>query len=162
MSEKRIRKEIVDIYNNPPDGISAGPIDENNIYHWEAVFQGPDETDYKNGVFLLDVQLPKNYPFSAPRIQFKTKIFHPNIDKETGEICLNVVKGDWAPNLTIANLLLSIYLLLYIPNFKSPLNGEAKDLYNNDKNKYSNTVQEWVKLYSGKVNTNYKKNIFNK
>ena len=39
MTEKRIRKEIVDIYNNPPDGISAGPIDENNIVNWEAVFQ---------------------------------------------------------------------------------------------------------------------------
>ena len=48
----------------------------------------------------------------------------------------------------------------YIPNFKSPLNGEARDLYNNDKSKYSDKIQEWVKLYSGKVNTKYNKKVF--
>ena len=31
---KRIQKELVDLGKDPADNISAGPIDENDMYHW--------------------------------------------------------------------------------------------------------------------------------
>lgn len=151
MAESRILKEIEDIYKDPPDNISAGPIDDNDIYHWEAIIDGPDDSDYKNGVFLLDIKIPKEYPFKPPVCKFKTKIFHPNINPDNGKICVNILDNDkWNPSLTISNILMSIMVLLYTPNFKSPLNTKARDLHNKSEEEYKKTIEKWIKENSGK------------
>ena len=152
MSETRILKEIEDIYRDPPDYISAGPIDD-DIYHWEATIYGPEDSDYKNGVFLLDIKIPKEYPFKPPVCRFKTKIYHPNINPDNGNICVNVLKSyNWNPSLTISNILMSLMVLLYTPNFISPLNGDARDLHNKSESEYKQMIQKWIKDYSGKEN----------
>ena len=155
MSESRILKEIEDIYRDPPDYISAGPINDDEIYHWEATIYGPEDSDYRNGVFLLDIKIPKEYPFKPPICKFKTKIFHPNISPDDGSICINILKDyNWNPSLTIANILMSIMVLLYTPNFKSPLNSSARDAHNKNEKEYKSTIQKWIKDYSGQVNIN--------
>ena len=65
-------------------------------------------------------------------------------------VCLNILKTDWNPSLTISNVLVSIVALLYNPNFSDPYNGTAKKLHSkNDKDQeYKKTIQEWVKMYS--------------
>ena len=150
MSEARILSEIRDIYADPPDYISAGPIDDNNITHWEATINGPEDSDYKNGIFLLDIKIPPDYPYKPPICKFKTKILHPNINEESGNICINILKKDWNPSLTISNVLVSIVALLYNPNFNDPYSGTALTLHNkNDGDKeYKKQIQEWVKKYS--------------
>ena len=154
MSETRIMKEIEELYRDPPDNVTAGPIDEKNIHHWIETIEGPDDTDYKNGVFILDIQIPKEYPFKPPECKFKTKIYHPNIDKDNGSICLNILKPEqWNPSLSISNILLSIMTLLTIPNFKSPLNSEARTLFEKSESEYKARVREWVKNYSSLENT---------
>ena len=59
--------------------ITAGPIDENNVYKWSATIIGPKDSVYEGGVFILHIDFPQNYPFKPPQVTFKTKIFHPNI-----------------------------------------------------------------------------------
>ena len=153
MSETRIMKEIEEIYNDPPDNVTAGPINDNDIYHWIATIEGPEDTDYKGGVFILDIQIPKEYPFKPPVCKFKTKIYHPNINKDKGNICLNILKQDqWSPNLSISNILLSIMTLLTIPNFNDPLNSEASELFHKSESEYKERVREWVRNYSAKEN----------
>ena len=153
MSETRIMKEIEELYRDPPDNVTAGPIDEKNIYHWIATIEGPDDTDYKDGVFILDIQIPKEYPFKPPICKFKTKIYHPNINKDNGNICLNILKPDkWNPSLSISNVLLSIMVLLAKPKFDSPLNGEARDLFYKSEKEYKERVLQWVKDYSALEN----------
>ena len=154
MDQTRILKEIEDIYRDPPDNISAGPIDDNDLLHWEAVINGPDDTDYKDGVFLLDIKIPKEYPFKKPICKFKTRMYHPNINKDTGAICLNIL-NNWNPSLTISNVLMSIMLLLYTPNFSHGLNQEAIDLHKKSEDEYKQTVRKWVKENSGKENWKY-------
>ena len=153
MSETRILKEIEDIYRDPPDYISAGPIDDKDIYHWEATIYGPEDSDYKNGVFLLDIKIPKEYPFKPPVCRFKTKIYHPNINPDNGNICVNILKSyNWNPSLTISNILMSLMVLLYTPNFNNPLNGAARDLHKKSESDYKQMIQKWIKDYSGKEN----------
>ena len=154
MAESRIYKEIEEIYIDPPDNVSAGPINDNDIFHWEAVINGPEETDYKDGVFLLDIIIPTEYPYKPPTCKFKTKIWHPNIDPNSGAICISILKTkNWNPSMTINNILLSIMLLLYKPNFDDPLNSTASDEYKDNPEKYKDKIKQWVKDYSFKENT---------
>ena len=155
MSETRIMKEIEELYRDPPDNVTAGTIDEKYLYHWIEKIVRPDDTDYKNGVFILDIQIPKEYPFKPPICKFKTKIYHPNINKDNGNICLNILKPDkWNPSLSISNVLLSIMVLLAKPKFDSPLNGEARDLFYKSEKEYKERILKYVKNYLDLENIN--------
>ena len=82
----RLNKEYKEMMNNPPCNCSAEPMDS-NIYQWSAQIYGPSETPYEGGVFRLQIVYPSNYPFKPPKINFITKVYHPNIDS-SGNICL--------------------------------------------------------------------------
>ena len=45
---------------------------------------------------------------------FLTKIFHPNVSKP-GEICVNVLKRDWKPDMGLRHVLVIVRCLLIEP-----------------------------------------------
>ena len=105
---KRIKKELEEIQNNPPYNCSAGPIDDQDIFKWQATIMGPKESPYENGVFYLIIEFPKDYPFKPPKIYFKTKIYHCNVNS-SGGICLDILKDQWSPALTLSKILFLIF-----------------------------------------------------
>lgn len=75
----------------------------------------PGFSPYSGGVFFLNIHFPSDYPFKPPKVNFTTKIYHPNINSQ-GAICLDILKDQWSPALTISKVLLSISSLLTDPN----------------------------------------------
>jgi ubiquitin-protein ligase len=73
-------------------------INEVDITDISAELDGPPGTPYAGGVFAMRLSLPPDFPVSPPRGYFLTKIYHPNVSK-AGEICVNVLKRDWKPDL---------------------------------------------------------------
>jgi ubiquitin-conjugating enzyme E2 D/E len=108
---------------------------------------GPTDSPYVGGVFNLEIHFPADYPFKPPKVVFQTKIYHPNISK-SGAICLDILKDNWSPALTISKTLLSICSLLTDPNPKDPLVPEIADLYMNDRATYTAKAREWTLKYA--------------
>uniref|UniRef100_A0AAZ3RYF9 UBC core domain-containing protein n=1 Tax=Oncorhynchus tshawytscha TaxID=74940 RepID=A0AAZ3RYF9_ONCTS len=109
-SAKRIQKELADITLDPPPNCSAGPKGD-NIYEWRSTILGPPGSVYEGGVFFLDIAFTPDYPFKPPKVTFRTRIYHCNINSQ-GVICLDILKDNWSPALTISKVLLSICSLL--------------------------------------------------
>ncbi|KAF3828059.1 hypothetical protein GH733_001331 [Mirounga leonina] len=91
----------------------------------------PDSA-YQGGVFFLTVHFPTDYPFKPPKIAFTTKIYHPNINSN-GSICLDILRSQWSPALTVSKVLLSICSLLCDPNPDDPLVPDIAQIYKSDK-----------------------------
>eukprot|EP01083_Nonionella_stella_P115165 341134_1 len=101
------------------------PKDDKDLFKWTAYIRGPSGTPYHDGVFELSITLPPQYPMVAPKTIMKTKIFHPNIHFQTGEICLDILKTEWSPVWTIEALCRAVIALLAAPDSSSPLNCDA-------------------------------------
>jgi len=66
-------------------------------------------------------------------MKFDTKIWHPNISSQTGAICLDFLKNEWTPALTIRTALISLQALLCAPEPDDPQDAEVARQYKNDK-----------------------------
>ncbi|KAL9247160.1 hypothetical protein vseg_020623 [Gypsophila vaccaria] len=146
MASKRILKELKDLQKDPPTSCSAGPVGE-DMFHWQATIMGPTESPYAGGVFLVSIHFPPDYPFKPPKVAFKTKVYHPNINS-SGSICLDILKEQWSPALTISKVLLSICSLLTDPNPDDPLTPEIAHMYKTDRSKYEMTARSWTQKYA--------------
>jgi peroxin-4 len=101
---------------------------ENSLLEWRLFLRGPEDSPYFEGIFEVKVMIDQNYPVQPPKVYFRTKIFHPNIHWETGEVCLDILKEQWTPAWTIESLGHAIIALLGSPNADSPLNCDAGNL----------------------------------
>ncbi len=148
-SIRRLRKEWSDInqeIEKSKEKITVKMFND-EITHWHASIKGPKDSPFEDGNFLLDIVFPAEYPFKPPVIKFLNKMYHPNIST-IGLICLDILKDQWSPALSVFKVLLSISSLLADPNPNDPLNPDVANIYKTDKNKYNKTAQEWTKLYA--------------
>ncbi|KAG8191818.1 hypothetical protein JTE90_022810 [Oedothorax gibbosus] len=146
MALKRINKELQDLGRDPPAQCSAGPVGD-DLFHWQATIMGPPDSPYQGGVFFLTIHFPTDYPFKPPKVAFTTRIYHPNINSN-GSICLDILRSQWSPALTISKVLLSICSLLCDPNPDDPLVPEIAKIYKTDREKYNELAREWTRKYA--------------
>jgi len=143
----RIQRELADLRKDPPSNCTAGPIHETDLFKWEGMIFGPSETPYQGGVFKVLIHFGMEYPFKPPHIQFTTKIYHPNINA-AGAICLDILKSQWSPALTISKVLLSISSLLCEPNPDDPLVPDIAHQYRTNRVIYDHTARQWTEMYA--------------
>ncbi|CAM8943213.1 unnamed protein product [Rhodiola kirilowii] len=117
------------------------------MFHWQATIIGPNDSPYSGGVFIATIHFPPDYPFKPPKVSFRTKVFHPNINSN-GNICLDILKEQWSPALTISKVLLSICSLLTDPNPEDPLVPEIAHMCKTDKVKYESMARSWTQKYA--------------
>lgn len=129
--------------------------DDSNSRNFEVLLKGPKDTPYQGGIFKLEFIIPNEYPYCAPTVVFKTKIYHPNISKN-GEICLDILKSAWTPMYDHSKVLISISALLDKPNPNDPLEATIASELKNDYNKFIKNATEYTKKYAIKdENNNY-------
>lgn len=126
LTTTRLNKEFKQYTNfNRDYEIQLKLIEECNIYEWQAILNGPPDTPFEGGKFLVKISVPSDYPINPPKCIFLTKIFHPNIHFKTGEICFELLKDKWSPQWTLESVCRAILDLLNNPNADSPLNCDC-------------------------------------
>ena len=146
VASKRLRKEYDDFKRNDLPNLSVGLVND-NLFEWEGVILGYQDTPFEGGVFKVNISIPSGYPLKPPSVIFKTRIYHPNINS-SGSICLDILKGQWSPALTISKVLLSICSLLADPNPNDPLVPEIANQIKTDPATYFNTAKDWTAVYA--------------
>ena len=146
MALKRIQKELIELENDPLSNCSAGPIND-DLFHWSATISGPEDSPYSEGIFFLNINFPADYPFKPPKIKFETRIYHCNISSN-GAICLDILKDNWSPALTITKVLLSISSLLTDPNPNDPLVPTIAELLIKNKEEHNKIAKQWTLNYA--------------
>jgi len=112
----------------------------------------PDEGFYRNGQFTFSFKIGAAYPHEPPKVKCETKVYHPNIDLE-GNVCLNILREDWKPVLTINSIVYGLQYLFLEPNPEDPLNKEAALELQNNRRLFEQNVQKSMK--GGSINGIY-------
>ncbi|GMY30741.1 UBC core domain-containing protein [Fagus crenata] len=158
MASKRIIKELKDLQKDPPALFSAGPMAD-DLFHWQATIMGPADSPFAGGVFPVSIHFRPDYPLKPPKVSFRTKVFHPNINSY-GSICFHcicpdILKEQWSPNLTISKVMCFLdsfhpYFLLIVIHVMQydPLVPEIAQMYKTDRAKYETTAQSWTQKYA--------------
>ncbi|KAI0646034.1 ubiquitin-conjugating enzyme/RWD-like protein [Trametes meyenii] len=143
---KRIHREIADLKKEDLGPIQLAPSDD-DLFHWNATIPGPEGSVYEGGVFKVEITLGHDYPFSAPRMSFKTRIYHMNIN-ERGSICIDILKHNWSPALSLFKVVLSLSSLLTDPNPKDPLVPSIATEYVRNRVSHDRNARRWTELYA--------------
>lgn len=123
-------------------------IDEGNLSHLQGKLLGPPGTPYEGGAFLLDIVIPDSYPFAPPKVKFITRIWHPNISSQTGAICLDILKDQWAAAMSLRTVLLSIQALLAAAEPDDPQDAVVASQYKSRHADYVAQAREWTSIHA--------------
>jgi len=145
---RRVKKEIQDIQNDKQAELTIELVDD-SIFHLIGSFPGPQGTCYEGGRFQVDIVVPETYPFVALKMRFITKVYHPNISSASGAICLDILKDNWSPILTLKSTLISLQSLLCTPEPSDPQDAEVAKHYLTSKSSFEETARYWTEMYAG-------------
>jgi len=82
-----------------------------DLLKWEATIQNLDDPRHRGKKYRLLIEIPMNYPFVPPLVRFIDKVKCENV-YPNGELCLDILKGEWSPAFTLWTLLESIASVL--------------------------------------------------
>jgi len=149
MAIKRLSNELATLQKNGDgEGFSANLVSEDNLFLWEAIIFGPDDTPLEGGLYTLRIEVPLEYPQKPPKVRFLTPMFHPNVFHD-GQICLDILRDKhWRPSLDLTAVIVGIQSLLADPGLHSSPSGaanvEAERLYINDRAAYNARVRRML------------------
>ena len=118
-----------------------------NLYEWHIAINGPDNTPYYGGTFLLRVIFPNTYPNRSPKLIFETMIYHPNISR-LGDVCQEALGGEWTPRIQIKNMIDGIIRLLKEPDTNNPLEANIAQQYRSHPNEFRIKAMEITAKYA--------------
>lgn len=129
ISTKRILKDLNELEKHSLNshGIYHNTF-EDDLYKLNVLMIGPTNTPYEHGFYFFDIEIPKDYPFSPPKVKYCTQNgktrFNPNL-YVNGKVCLSIINTwsgpGWTSCNSISTVLLSIQALVFIEN---PLHNE--------------------------------------
>ena len=140
-AQLRIQKDINDL--ELPKTCKAEFENPDDLLNFKVIIS-PDEGFYRIGKYKFSFKIGPNYPHEAPKVKCMSKIYHPNIDLD-GNVCLNILREDWKPVLTVNAIVYGLQYLFLEPNPEDPLNKEAAVHLQTNRYDFETTVVNTLK-----------------
>ncbi|CAB0004278.1 unnamed protein product [Nesidiocoris tenuis] len=122
---------------------------EGNLLSWTGVIV-PENPPFNKGAFRIEITFPAEYPFKPPKISFKTKIYHPNID-EKGQVCLPIISAEnWKPATKTEQVIQALIQLVNDPEPDHPLRADLAEEFTKDKRKFFKNAEDYTKKFGEK------------
>ncbi len=138
---KRLNREIKSV-KDENHFVEITDSNEQVITYKLKIF-GPKDSPFENGVYYIEVKIYlSEYPYQPPKINFISKIFHPNISDEN--ICIDILDDQWSAAMSLLSIMKSLENLLINPNPDSPMDSKAADSLINDESNYFRRNQELI------------------
>lgn len=152
-SIRRLAKDQIGLRNSLPpnyffEDANDGAALPDDLSELLICLTGPEGTPYSQGLWKIRLNIPIDYPQSPPTAVFLTRIFHPNVAEESGAVCLETLKRDWDPKLTLKDILVTISCLLIQPNPDSALNQKAGALIQDDYASFARQARLMTKIHA--------------
>jgi len=146
---RRLQKELQEIQKSGLKSFRDVHVDDTNLLSWTALIV-PDHVPYNKGAFKILIEFPAEYPFKPPRVTFKTKIYHPNID-EKGQICLPIISAEnWKPATKTDQVIQALIALVNEPEPEHPLRADLAEEYSKDRKKFLKNAEEFTRKFAEK------------
>ena len=104
---KRIQRELTDFKMSPPPFVPKMAVDEVNMRHLYFLIEGPSDSPYIGGEYVLRVELPNDYPMSAPVLRMLTPSGRFEVDKAICTTFTHFHPESWSPTYNFTNILVS-------------------------------------------------------
>lgn len=128
------------------------------VSFWKIVMEGPDDSPYSDGAFLLYLHADDEYPRRAPRARFVTRIKHPNVNAH-GRICHSIFDRDWTSDTSMGTVIDTIYGLLYQPEHSDPVNTTTTLRFFHDPVEFAEEAREHTRRHASKTREEWKAEI---
>ncbi|CAN6841730.1 unnamed protein product [Brassica oleracea var. botrytis] len=150
-----------------------GPVEDDDLFHWQATIMGPADSPFEGGVFFLSVHFPPNYPSRPTEVSLLTKVYHRNINSDDGSIWIDILRQNWSPALTLSKVVISLFhfhthdsastttsccsVMLWsclcpffsvYPYPDEALVPEIAHIYKTDRANYETTARFWTQMYA--------------
>jgi ubiquitin-conjugating enzyme E2 H len=150
---KRANRDIEELIKNGYIVTAEDGSDNYTLENFMSRVQGPADSPYENYSWNVRFAISDKYPFTSPSVGFVQRILHPNIDEESGSICLDILNSAWSPTFTLKHILESyLPLLLNYPNPDDPLNREAASFMKRDVEGFKLAAKKHSEKYGIKMN----------
>ena len=137
--------------------------------HLRVKIRGLEGTPYEDGIFVFELKIASNYPYSPPYCFCQTLIWHPNIDlpelARKTNVCLDLINPNlvgkvdsrtgasgWTPSKTISDVIRALKGLIHmVPPYWDPnnaINEEAGEMYLKNPTAFNRKAQNWTRKYA--------------
>ena len=151
--DKLLVKEVQEMECTLPTGCKV-KFDDPNALHDFCLTITPDEGFWQGGKFKFHIHVGEEYNISPPLVKCLTKLWHPNINEE-GQVCLSILRQNsidgmgWAPTRRLRDVIWGLNSLFTdLLNFDDPLNIEAAEHFQRDKDGFRLKAKQWVAKYA--------------
>ena len=147
-SYEKIRRQYDELKHNPLSDLGYNiEINEGDFYNWRISLLGAKDTSYADGIFLIKLIFPQDYPNTRPQIIFLTPIYHPNVNSYNGNVAVNFIYN-WNKSTTAREILAKLYGIFYLPNPDSPYSTEQAHEFEYNRYLYELKVKYFTKKYA--------------
>ncbi|XP_069334128.1 ubiquitin-conjugating enzyme E2 U [Eulemur rufifrons] len=141
-----LERDFDELKVNNFEGITAVPLSE-DMMKWEAEIRGLQNSIWQGLVFQLTINFTPEYNYAPPLVKFTTIPFHPNVNPQTGQPCIDFLDNPnkWNEKYTLSSILLALQVMLSNPVLENPVNLQAAEILMKDESLYRKII---LKLFN--------------